>query len=155
MDNTAKLIYRIAKSYYEDGLTQHEIGRKFGLSRIKVSRLLKEAVKSGAVKIMIFEPKSAEIVKLEEEIEQKYSIDEVVIVESSDFSYENTLTNIGRAAANYLDRILRGDETIALAWGNTIHSLVEALPRKNFYNLKIVQLMGGLGASGHEAYGTN
>ena len=34
------LLYKIAKAYYEDGLTQDQIGKRFGLSRIKVSRLL-------------------------------------------------------------------------------------------------------------------
>lgn len=35
-----KLLYKLAKAYYEDQLTQAQIGKRFGLSRIKVSRLL-------------------------------------------------------------------------------------------------------------------
>ena len=51
MDDRTKLIYRVVKSYYEGGLTQLEIGNKFGLSRIKVSRLIKEAISLGLVEI--------------------------------------------------------------------------------------------------------
>ena len=38
-----RLLYRIAQSYYVDGLTQQRIARRFGLSRPKVSRLLQKA----------------------------------------------------------------------------------------------------------------
>ncbi len=37
------LLYKIAKAYYGDGLTQQQVGKRFGLSRIKVSRLLQRA----------------------------------------------------------------------------------------------------------------
>lgn len=151
----SKLLYRIAKCYYEQELTQLEIGNKFGLSRIKVSRLLKKAQSTGIVKIHIYEPKSTEIVKLEEIIEQKYGLDEVIIADTTMSSYQDSVKRIGYEAANYLDRILSGEEIICLGWGNTILSLVDALPNRNFYNMKIVQLMGGLGSPELEMFGTN
>ncbi len=154
MDDRTKLIYRVVKSYYEGGLTQLEIGNKFGLSRIKVSRLIKEAISLGLVKINIYKPKCAEIVNLAEQIEQKYSIDEVIITESQ-HSDEATIKYIGYEAAAYLDRILVGNEIIGLAWGNTIRSLVDALSKKNFSKMKIVQLMGGLGSTEMDINGSN
>ena len=39
-----KLLFKIAKAYYEDGLTQEQIGKRLGLSRIKVSRLLQRVL---------------------------------------------------------------------------------------------------------------
>ena len=35
-----KVLHKVAKAYYDDGLTQEKIGQRFGLSRMKVSRLL-------------------------------------------------------------------------------------------------------------------
>ena len=52
----ATLLYKIATAYYEDGLTQDQIGKRFGLSRIKVSRLLQQARQSRVVQITIVAP---------------------------------------------------------------------------------------------------
>ena len=41
--STRRLLYKIAHVYYEDGLSQKQIGLRFGISRIKVSRMLKHA----------------------------------------------------------------------------------------------------------------
>ncbi|WP_162004434.1 sigma factor-like helix-turn-helix DNA-binding protein, partial [Yersinia pestis] len=38
-----ELLTEIAVSYYQDEMTQEEIAHKFGISRIKVGRLLKRA----------------------------------------------------------------------------------------------------------------
>jgi DNA-binding transcriptional regulator LsrR (DeoR family) len=48
-----RLCARVAHLYYESELTQEEIGRQLGLSRMKVNRLLKLATKVGVVKIRI------------------------------------------------------------------------------------------------------
>ena len=41
--NSKRLLYKVAKAYYDDGLTQQQIAVRLGLSRIKVSRLLRTA----------------------------------------------------------------------------------------------------------------
>ena len=43
-------------AYYEDDLTQEQIARRFGLSRIKVSRLLQQARHERIVQITIVPP---------------------------------------------------------------------------------------------------
>lgn len=48
-----QLLAGVAWLYYEQGLTQAEIGARLGLSRITVNRLLKEARQSGIVEIRI------------------------------------------------------------------------------------------------------
>ena len=48
-----KLLYKIAKAYFEEGLTQRQIGLRLGLSRIKVSRLLQQARDERIVQITI------------------------------------------------------------------------------------------------------
>ena len=44
-----RLLYKIARAYYMDDLTQEKIGKRIGLSRMKVSRLLRQARNEGAV----------------------------------------------------------------------------------------------------------
>ncbi len=43
----------IAIAYYRDEVTQEEIAQKFGISRIKVGRLLKRAREEGIVEINV------------------------------------------------------------------------------------------------------
>ena len=74
------LLYKIAKAYYEDGLTQDQIGRRFGLSRIKVSRLLQQARQSRVVQITITPPPDS-FGDLERDLETAYGLDEVVVVD--------------------------------------------------------------------------
>ena len=54
--NQDRIIYKVASAYYEDALTQKEIGNKYGISRIKVSRLLQRALKEKIVQIKINAP---------------------------------------------------------------------------------------------------
>lgn len=48
-----ELLTEIAVAYYQDEITQEEIAKKFGISRIKVGRLLKRAKEEGIVEINV------------------------------------------------------------------------------------------------------
>ena len=73
-----KLLYKLAKAYYEDGLTQQQIGKRFGLSRIKVSRLLQQARDKKVVQILI--PPQDSNADLERTLEDCFGLDEAVII---------------------------------------------------------------------------
>jgi len=53
------LLGRVARMYYEHGLTHQEIANALGLSRVRVTRLLAEARDSGLVEIVIHADESA------------------------------------------------------------------------------------------------
>ena len=152
--NTQKLMYKIAHAYYEDGYTQQEIGLRFGLSRIKVGRLLEKARQEKIVQISIIEPKIDAFYDLENQIEKKYKIDEVILVPSKD-DHRHTLMGIGNATAVFLDRIITGNEVVGLTWGGTLLAVVEALHNNNWPGVKVVQLLGGLGSSEADMYGAD
>ena len=152
--NTQKLMYKIAHAYYEDGYTQQEIGLRFGLSRIKVGRLLEKARQEKIVQISIIEPKIDAFYDLENQIEKKYKIDEVILVPSKD-EHRQTLMGIGNATAVFLDRIITGSEVVGLTWGGTLLAVVEALHNNNWPGVKVVQLLGGLGSSEADMYGAD
>ena len=148
---TQKLMYKIARAYYEDNLTHQEIGARFGLSRIKVGRLLEKARKEKLVQITILEPKIDADIELENKIEKKYHVDEVILV-SAHSDHRRTLRAIGQATADFLDRVISGDEIIGLTWGGTLLAVVDALHSNNWPAMKVVQLLGGLGSSEADMY---
>jgi deoxyribonucleoside regulator len=142
--NTRRLLYKIAQVYYEDGLSQKQIGLRFGLSRIKVSRLLKQARDLKIVQITLA-PGNERTDRLEHEIEAAYSLNEAIVVSTDEVSDQKTLLRLlGSAAAECLVRSIQGNETIAITWGHTVLAVVDALPAGNWPDLQIVQSLGGL-----------
>lgn len=148
------LLYKIANAYYEDGLTQQQIGARFGLSRIKISRLLQRARDEGVVQITIVPPPNSDA-DLERTLEQQYSLLEAIIVPVTTSHPAEVTPALGIAAADYLLRCLDGDEVVGLSWGSTLHALIEALPAQNWPEMTVVQLLGGLGSPEAEVHGTD
>jgi DNA-binding transcriptional regulator LsrR (DeoR family) len=149
-----KLLYKIAKAYYEDNLTQEEIGKLFGLSRIKVSRLLQQARDERIVHITIIPPTESNV-ELERELAARYGLDEVVIVSPSDYNKAVIIRELGTATVDYLMRCLQGNEVLSISWGTTLLAVVEALPAQNWPQMKVVQMLGGLGRQESETYGAD
>lgn len=149
-----KLLYKIAKAYYEDNLTQEEIGKLFGVSRIKVSRLLQQARDERIVQVTIIPPAESNV-ELERELAARYQLDEAVIVTPS--SYDKTILTreLGPATVDYLLRCLQGDEVLSISWGTTLLSVIEALSVQSWPEMKIVQMLGGLGRPESETYGAD
>lgn len=137
------LIYKISKNYYQERKTQQAIADKYGISRIMVSRLLQKAISEKMVEIKIHPPDDP-FAELERELELRYNLKEVIIGSSSQNS-NDIVTELGQAGADYLLRNLKGDETISVSWGKTLLSLVNALPKSNFPDIEIIQMIGGLG----------
>lgn len=140
-----RLLYRIAQAYYVEGLTQQEIGQRFGLSRSKVSRLLDDARRTQVVSIII-EPPPTSAAHLENRLERRYGLDEVVVVATGDA--DNALSvarELAPAAASYLLRTLRGREVIAIAGGKTLRAMIDALSARSYPGITVVQMVGGMG----------
>ncbi|MEJ5247474.1 sugar-binding transcriptional regulator [Caldilinea sp.] len=150
----AALLYKIAKAYYEDGLTQDQIGKRFGLSRIKVSRLLQQARQSRVVQITITPPPDS-FGDLERELEAAYGLDEVIVVSTPGYAQSEVVPRLGVAGAAYLARILGDQQVLDLSWGTTLLALIDALAPQNLPDLRVVQMLGGLGRLESETYGAD
>ena len=138
-----RLLYKIARAYYDDDLTQGEIARRLGLSRVKVCRLLARAREEGVVRISIQAPGAA-CANLERELERRFGLSEAVLAPAD--PSQPLEQRLGEAAAEFFARSLRGDEVVGLTWGNTLRAFVAALPRLDLPRLTVVQLIGGLGS---------
>ena len=150
----ATLLYKIAKAYYEDGLTQDQIGRRFGVSRIRVSRLLQQARQSRVVQITITPPPDS-LGDLERALEKAFDLDEVVVVSQGSDRANDVVARLGYATANYLARCLNDQRVVSISWGTTLLAVIEALTPQNFPDLRIVQMLGGLGRVDAETYGAD
>jgi DNA-binding transcriptional regulator LsrR (DeoR family) len=149
-----RLLYKIAKAYYEDGFTQGQIGKRFGISRIKVSRLLQQARQEKLVQITVISPEDSNA-DLERGLESTYGLDEAVVISPSGAEKPVVTAELGPAAVDCLLRCLQDDDVLSVSWGSTLLSVVDALPVKHWPEMTVVQVMGGLGRPEAEVHGND
>lgn len=146
------VLVKVARLYYEDGLTQEELAKRFGASRSTISRLLEEARGRGLVRIVTADVPGAQFYELERQIEQTFGLLEAIVVEAP--SERQAVQAVGRAGADYLLRLLRSDMVIGISWGRTLAALCEAVsPRASrAQRVTVVPLTGGAGQSQPELH---
>jgi len=147
-----RLLMKCCKLYYEEDYTQNEISSLLKISRPTISRMLKEARDFGIVKIEIIDRNRNTFADLERKIERYFKLKEVIIVED-ERSYLLERRKAGRAAATYLQRIIKNGDMISVSMGYTIKEAVDSLEEsaKNS-NLTFLPLVGGVGQSNMEIH---
>src|SRR3954471_18523332 len=78
-DQGTRLLVKVAQLYHLQGQNQDQIARQFGVSRSKVSRMLKEARERGLVEITIHYPSRFSL-DLERRLESELGLREAVVV---------------------------------------------------------------------------
>ena len=151
-NDSRRLVYRIAQAYYDEELTQADIAERFGISRIKVSRLLTRAREDGVVRITVVPP-ADDNTALERELEQIFGLQEALVVTPSGAEYTDVIEAIGRAAGDYVGRVLDDGQTLGLTWGNSVLATVDSIPHATLPSSRVVQLLGGLGLLEAEIHG--
>jgi len=149
-----RLLYKIARAYYEDGLTQERIGHLLGLSRIKVSRLLRQARDERIVQITIVPPQDSNA-DTERALEARYGLAEAIIVSPSSYDKTTIVHELGPPAADCLIRCLHDGAVLSITWGTTLLSVVDALPGQNWPEIRVVPILGGLGRPEAETHGAD
>jgi len=150
----SRLLHKVARAYYDDGLTQQQIGERFGLSRIKVSRLLRSAREERVVQITIAPPQSSNA-QIEQQLEQRYGLKEAIVVTPSSYAPAALVSDLGPIAAACLTRGLQGNEVVAVSWGTAVLSVVDALQPAGLPDVRVVQLIGGLGELEAKTHGAD
>ncbi|MCB5221161.1 sugar-binding transcriptional regulator [Lactiplantibacillus pentosus] len=141
-----KLALKVCHLYYEDGLSQSDIGKQLQISRPTISRLLSYAKDTGLVKIEIADPLK-DLGTLAQQLEQKYHLKKVLI--SFDASNDSQLINekLGELTADYLQTIVQDHDSIGISWGKTIKAVADHLHISTRNDVRIVQLKGSVAAS--------
>jgi DNA-binding transcriptional regulator LsrR (DeoR family) len=142
VDREEQLATRAAWLYFVSGLTQAQIGKKLGINRIRINRLLAQAREQGLVQIRIT-GRLAECVALEEKLKSRFALEAAVVVPTPP---DPALIPhvIGAAAANVLAERLRDGMSVGVGWGRTLRLSLRSVPRRPLRKLSVVSLMGGL-----------
>jgi len=146
---------KIAKMYYEQGLTQTVISKRLGISRPTVSRLMQEAMKQGIIRIEIANIPEDQS-DLMQGLQSKYDLMEAIVADvNCPITYESVSQTLGIAAAEYFRRVVRDGNVIGLTWGAALASMVEHLDHEKKPNCLVVQLVGGLGSPNTNTHATD
>lgn len=143
MDTRIDLLVRIAELYYQQGLSQQEIGKITNLSRPTISRLLDEAKESGVVEIIVHSP----ILKnpqLSYTIRTTFGLRDAIVI-SGKYDYDKALHRCAETAANLLSTVLDNNKSLGISWGQPLQYLCDAIKPASYYNLNVVQMAGCLG----------
>lgn len=152
-----RLMAKVARMYYEQGIRQSDIAHRLYLSQAKVSRLLKNAEKEQIVRISVSVPHSV-YSELEEALVDTYGLQDAVVADTiQDDDEEAIRRDIGGAAAHYLATTLNRGECIGISsWSGTLLAMVNVMHQiPHPIGAKVVQILGGASESKakiHAAY---
>src|ERR1035441_8180075 len=144
LDET-RLMAKVARMYYDQGIRQHEITERLNIHQSKVSRMLKRAREENIVRISIATP-AGFFPDLEDALESRFQLKEAVVVDS-DGDEERVVRDLGAAAAFYVETTIKPQMIVGISsWSRSLFSMVEALhPSTAGAGGKVVQILGGVG----------
>lgn len=140
-----EILTQVASMYYEDGLTQNDISDRLGYSRSNISRLLSEARSYGIVEIHVhhFLERSR---RLEVQLQETFGLHEVRVLAGKSVPYEQTLRQVGRLAARFVEHKIEADTILGISWGTAIYEVARGIRPAHLPGVKVVQLIGTVGS---------
>jgi DNA-binding transcriptional regulator LsrR (DeoR family) len=148
-----ELLGKVARLYYEYDLTHQEIAEVVHLSRVKVTRLLQQARDQGVVQIRV-NSSASPYTDVESLLASELGLNEAVVVPYSDDPIK-LRQGIARAAASYLQRILRDDMVVAISISRTIALIPKYVVDPRPIRATFAAAVGGLsrGSAGMNPHG--
>jgi DNA-binding transcriptional regulator LsrR (DeoR family) len=149
-----RLMAKVARLYYVQGLRQVEITDRLHIHQSTVSRLLKRAEKEGIVRISFSAPKGL-YTELEDGLQAAFALREAIVVDSMD-DEDQLVKDLGAAAAFYLETTLKPRDVVGISsWSAALLAMVEAMhPNPRAAGAAVVQILGGIGNPGAEVHAT-
>jgi DNA-binding transcriptional regulator LsrR (DeoR family) len=143
-EDQARLATKVAYYYYTLKKNQAEIAIALSLSQARISRLLNFAELNHIVQNSVINPIGVYI-DLERQLEERYGLSEIVIVQSE--TPNASLNELSAGAANYLEATLQTDDILGISsWSSTLLAVADAMKSKPKKSVKcVVQTIGGLG----------
>ncbi|MGF6192936.1 sugar-binding transcriptional regulator [Serratia sp. (in: enterobacteria)] len=118
-----ELLTEIAVAYYQDEITQEEIAKKFGISRIKVGRLLKRAKEEGIVEITVrYHPVFS--TRLEQQMLERFSLSRALIALDHQ-DEEEQRRQVAALVSGYLAMSLKDDMVLAVGQGRNVAAIAD------------------------------
>ncbi len=143
------LLADVAEMYYLEEHGQAEIARTVGVTRSMISRMLKEARQKGIVEIRVRRSLQRDH-DLENALMNRFGLEAASIVVCQKAASARILSYLGKAAAQAFRRYVTAGSIVGLAWGTSVSAAVDTIEAEQPMDVKVVQLVGALGARNME-----
>ena len=124
-DNIEQL-YRIAKLYYNDNLSQEEISAREHISRSQISRMLKHAREIGMVQIHLSVPSSYKKDFLASRLKEILHLSDVVLFDTIPGIEANSLF-FAKSTTEYVQSQIQEANTVGIGWGCSMFDISQNL----------------------------
>ena len=151
-----RLMTKVARMYYSQGIQQTEITERLNIHQSTVSRLLRKAHESGIVRISVTVPSGIHS-ELEEALESRFDLREAIVVDSVSSEENQIARDLGSAGAQFLEFAAKPGEVIGISsWSASLLEMIKAMhPAKNRSGTKVVQILGGVGNPAAQTHATH
>lgn len=141
-----RLIFKCCTLYYKYGINQEDIADILKISRPSVTRMIKTGHEFGIVKIEITNPFDSDFYEMEIELERKYNLKEVIIVNSGE--------EIASETFKFLSRTLQDGEYVGISMGMTLRNIVNNMHINDIEQKKctFIPIVGGIGESRYDIH---
>jgi DNA-binding transcriptional regulator LsrR (DeoR family) len=148
-----RLLAKVARLYHHQGLRQVEIADRLRISQTRVSRLLQQAEAAGIVQTVVV-PLVGLHSEVEEELEARYSLAEVHVVDTVSDDDAELSAELGAAAAAIFASMPVDVPVVGVtSWSRTLRHMIDALRPVRTGTTTVVEMLGDLGPphNQHEA----
>jgi len=149
MAYSKELLIEVSLLHYKNKLRQESIAKKLNISKSQVTRILKRANEVGIVQINIVDP-NKNYEELEIKLAGKFNLKKAIVIENLGLSDKELDDNLGHAASNYLQDIIKDGDIIGVSWGTNINEVINNLPDIFDRNLEVIQLTGGIKGTNYQ-----
>ncbi|MEN2741632.1 sugar-binding domain-containing protein [Microbacterium sp. X-17] len=143
---SAALMYRAARLYYEDELSQLDVAERLQVSRSTVSRLLSMAKERGIVRVSLVEP--SHTVSSSVELADLLHIRSTTIVDTEAAranARDETSEHLVDAALAELGRLdLKPGSVMGVSWGDAVRRISNARTEIDLSQVNLVPVIGGV-----------
>jgi DNA-binding transcriptional regulator LsrR (DeoR family) len=140
------LMAKIARMYYTQSMRQVQITQRLSIHQSTISRLLKKAQDTGMVRISVSTPPGV-YPEIEDELEERFGLDQAVVVDCVSTNEEQIARDLGSAAAHLVESSVQAGQVIGISsWSRALLEMINSMqPTKDGTGTKVVQILGGLG----------
>jgi deoxyribonucleoside regulator len=135
-----RLCLRVARLYFENNLTQDQIGQLLGFSRVKINRVLRLSRDAGIVEIHFRFPDDSNF-RLEDELLRKYDLRDVRVVDSA-APGKDLYLSLARGAAAWLQNKITKGMFIGISHGRTVSYLPQVFRMKRPVECVFTEVVG-------------
>ncbi len=140
-----RLMIKVARLYHTHGMRQTDIARRLAISQSRVSRLLTQAEDTGVVRTVVAVPPEIHA-ELEEQIEAKYDVSEVHVVDVVGDDEGELSRDLAHAMSLLLAEVAFEAPTIGFtSWSRTLRTMVRDMQPLRTRTQRVVEMLGDLG----------